>query len=76
MADDQSDLIHMGGNHDLFCLAIWLGWFFPNDQAAKRVHMNFIGHSLHFSADDLADTILKAGWAKGIGKLLKKFFHE
>ncbi len=53
MRGDQSDLIHVGGQHD--ALAVLAFGAFPHDQVAQRVHAHFVGERFHFAADDLPD---------------------
>src|SRR5690606_19451832 len=68
---EEADLVHVGGQHRAR-RAVLLGAL-HGVQVAHRVRLQLVDDALQLGLDDLADALLTAGYARGLGEPLQEF---
>ena len=72
MRNHEADLVHVRGDHQLFCFAAATG-LFDRDQIAQRIYPQLVGQRRQLAAHDLAQASLAAGNARALAQFFEQF---
>ena len=70
-ADEEPDLVHVAGEHDLLALAVEAA-LLEGDEVAHRVDVHLVDEGLELTLADRADLVLESGRGEGFGQLLEQ----
>ncbi len=71
-ADQEADLVHVTGQHDLL-LALFERPALDGDEVPHRVHLDLVHDGLEFTAADVPDLSLETGRGDRFGQFLQEF---
>ena len=71
---DNSNLIHVSGQHDLFPTGFDLS--FGGDQVSERIDVQLICQGFNFRSDEITDSAFISRWTSGFNKFLDQGFHR